>query len=195
MSRMNRIMWGAERDVVSVSKSVSAYCFSHAALPDYSFPNTNYDTLFRTNACTHEQLVQVHAGEKRMQMFALQDSLSQVASCGMYTLPLAGVSFAAQSYSSAASIVLAALLLAINSCGARTQIETELKLKTSLMTKGIRNFGEAQGRRRYFEMVAQKGDASGGDGGSDFDEDNRQTIVEPLMEVVDGAPIRLSSIN
>ena len=89
---MNRIMWGAERDVVSVSKSVSAYCFSHAALPDYSFPNTNYDTLFRTNACTHEQLVQVHAGEKRMQMFAVQESLSQVASCGMYALALAGVS-------------------------------------------------------------------------------------------------------
>jgi hypothetical protein len=122
-----------------------------------------------------------------MQMFALQDSLSQVASCGMYTVALAGVSFAAQSYSSAASILLAALLLAINSCGARTKTETELKLRTSLMAKGIQNFGEAQGRGRYFEMVAQKGDASGGDGWSDFEKDKRRTIVEPLMEVVDGA--------
>jgi hypothetical protein len=134
-----------------------------------------------------------------MQMFAVQESLSQVASCGMYALALAGVSFAAQSYSSASSIVLAALLLASNSSGARTHAETELKLKTSLMAKGIQNFGETQGRRRYFEMVAQKGVAGDGDGGSDSDEepaeDNRRTIVEPLMEVVDGAPLRLSANN
>jgi len=89
--------------------------------------------------------------------------------------------------------------LLIRVSGARTHAETELKLKTSLMAKGIQNFGETQGRRRYFEMVAQKGVAGEGDGGSDSDEepaeDNRRTIVEPLMEVVDGAPLRLSANN
>ena len=60
------------------------------------------------------QIVQVSAGARRMQAFALQGSLSQVAACSMYCLAFAGASFPVQCCASASSVVLAAALLAFN---------------------------------------------------------------------------------
>ena len=60
------------------------------------------------------QIVQERAGARRMQAFALQGSLSQVAACSMYCLAFAGASFPVQCCASASSVVLAVALLAIH---------------------------------------------------------------------------------
>ena len=60
------------------------------------------------------QIVQVRARGGRLRAFALQGSLSQVAACAMYLLAFAGASFRTQCCASASSVIIAAVLLAIN---------------------------------------------------------------------------------
>ena len=146
-----------------VSQSVLVSGLSRTALLHQA--KTLYPSgVTHTNACTH-QLVQVQAGDRRMQLFALQESLSQLASCGMYTLAFAGAGLEVQSCASAASALFAAVLLTINACGRKTRTTTELKLKTSLIVQDVRAPGEAQGRMVHLERKS--------------DED---TIAEPLLE-------------
>ena len=66
------------------------------------------------------QIVQVQAGSKRMQEFALQDSLGQAAACCMYLFAASGASFPAQCCASALSVTISAVILAVYACRATT---------------------------------------------------------------------------
>ena len=65
------------------------------------------------------QVVQVRAGTARMQAFAVQGALSQVASCAVAVLALYGTSFATLCGASAAAVVAATLILVFNAAAHR----------------------------------------------------------------------------